>query len=144
VAGILKKLGRAIIPLLLVLGGVVSVYYGVQHNSQEVVEEQQIEIDLAPPMPPGPMVPPEAQPGFPGAPPFEQPPPFGDQPPFMEPPPLPGAAPFPMKVTETVLVTKEDSELKLIREVTFGGVVLLATGQLRRTYSGAPPLLCPT
>lgn len=143
-SGVLRKFGRAIIPTLLVLVGVVSVYYGVRYNFQEVVEEQEIEIDLAPPVPPGPMMPPGTQPGFPDAPPFEQPPPFGDPPPFMEPPPFMGAAPFPMKVKEIVLVATQDSELKLIREVTFGGVVLSATGPLRRTYSGAPPLLCPT
>jgi hypothetical protein len=135
---ILIKLGRAIIPLLLVLGGVALVYYGARYNSQEVVEEQEIKVPIAPPVPPGSMMPPGAPPGFPGAPPFEQ------QPPFLEPPPLLGAAPFPIEVTETVLVSKEDSELRLIREVTFGGVVLLDSGQLHRTYSGDPPLLCPT
>ena len=45
---------------------------------------------------------------------------------------------------ETVIITEPESEPTLIREVSFGGVTLLASGELMRTYSGEPPSLCPT
>ena len=104
-----------------------------------MTQEEEIEIDLAPP--PGL--------GLPGAEPFG-PPGFGASGQDLGDPSLAGAPPwmaappgFP-KVKEKVLVTTEEPELVLIREVTFGGVVLLDSGVLRRTYSGAPPSLCPT
>jgi hypothetical protein len=141
---VLTRFVRAVVPLLVLIGGIASVYYGARYNAQEVVEEQEIKVPIAPPTPFGPMAPPEEQPPFGDPSPFGQPPPFGNEPPLMEPSPLLGPAPFPMEVTETVLIGKDESELQLIREVTFGGVVLLASGELRRTYSGAPPSLCPT
>ena len=39
---------------------------------------------------------------------------------------------------------EERTGADLIREVTIGGVVLLESGKLRRTYTGEPPSLCPT
>lgn len=47
-------------------------------------------------------------------------------------------------VTETYTEAQEEPEWVIVREVTVGGVVLLANGQLKRTYSGQPPSLCPT
>jgi hypothetical protein len=47
-------------------------------------------------------------------------------------------------VTETYSEAQKEPEWAIVREVTFGGVVLLANGQLKRTYSGKPPSLCPT
>jgi hypothetical protein len=41
-------------------------------------------------------------------------------------------------------VTKQESEPALIREVTFGGVVLKESGAIWRTYTGEAPSLCPT
>jgi len=57
--------------------------------------------------------------------------------------PFPGAPPsdFPPIVN---LVTLEESEPRVILEVTFGGVVRLPTGDIKRTYTGPPPSLCPT
>jgi hypothetical protein len=52
--------------------------------------------------------------------------------------------PFLTKIKETIIVPEEESEASLIREITIGGVTLLAEGILRRTYSGEPPSLCPT
>ena len=61
-------------------------------------------------------------------------------PPGMMPPLPPGMG----KITEKVIVTEKEPEPKLVHEVTFGGVTLLASGDIMRTYSGAPPSLCPT
>ena len=48
------------------------------------------------------------------------------------------------KVTEKYVESSEEPEWAIIREVTFGGVVRLANGVLKRTYSGKPPALCPS
>jgi hypothetical protein len=48
------------------------------------------------------------------------------------------------KVTETRVIPKIEPEWVVVREVTFGGVMRLASGELKRTYSGQPPALCPT
>jgi hypothetical protein len=125
--------------LVLLAGGIASLVYGIGHHTVPVSQEQEIEIDIAPP--PGfglPSAEPFGPPGF--GPPGQD---FGDPslagpPPWMRPPP--GLT----KVKEKVLVTVEEPEWVLIREVTFGGVTLLSSGVLRRTYSGAPPSLCPT
>lgn len=134
---------RTIPPLLLLLGGVAAVIYGAKYHAVPVSEEQEIEISIAPP----PMS------GFPGEPPFEQPfgePPFG-APPFGAPPDMgappnmrPPLPPGMGKIKEKIIVSEPAPEPKLINEVTFGGVALLASGELMRTYTGEPPSLCPT
>lgn len=48
------------------------------------------------------------------------------------------------KVTKIELIARSAPEWALIREVTFGGVARLDNGELKRTYSGQPPALCPT
>jgi hypothetical protein len=133
---------RTIPPFLLLCGGVAAVIYGAKYHTVPVSEEQEIEISIAPP----------PMPGFPGQPPFDEPfggPPFED-PPFGSPPDMGGPPdmmpPLPPgmgKITEKIIVTEPEPEPKLIREVTFGGVILLA-GDIMRTYSGEPPSLCPT
>ena len=146
VARILLTVLRVAVPLVLLAGGIVSLGYGVARHTAVVSEEREIEIDLVPPPQVGP-------PGGAGV----GPPGFGPQPgsfgpsgqgfgdptlagvpPWISPPP--GLA----KVKEKVIISQPATELVLIREVTFGGVVRLSSGVLRRTYSGAPPLLCPT
>ena len=47
-------------------------------------------------------------------------------------------------VTQIVFVSKEELESRAVFEITIGGLALLETGELQRTYSGAPPSLCPT
>ena len=42
------------------------------------------------------------------------------------------------------IIILEESEPELIREVSFGGVVRLPSGEVKRTYSGRPPSQCPT
>jgi hypothetical protein len=132
---------RAIVPLLLFFGAVASIQYGAAYHSVPVSVEQveEVEIDVPDPF--------ALQPGLPPDSPFGQTPPFGG--PSLGPPPfLP--APFQSsgikkvetRVTET---TKDLPEPALIRDVTVGGVVRLASGELKRTYSGdRPPSLCPT
>ena len=47
-------------------------------------------------------------------------------------------------VMEKYLEVLQEPEWVLVREVTVGGVTRLANGELKRTYSGKPPALCPT
>jgi len=129
---------RAAVPLVLLAGGIASLAYGVARHTAVVSVEQEIEIDLAPP--PGMEFPGEqgGVPGF-GPPGFEPGVPGPDFPaPFLQLPPELS------KVKEKVIISEPSSELTLIREVTFGGVVRLDTGALWRTYTGDPPSLCPT
>jgi hypothetical protein len=132
---------RALVPIVLVGAGIALVVYGAAYHTVEVAEEQEIEIEVEPPMPFGPE--------FPGDDPeLGGPPGFG--PPGLEPPEL--APPFPIvqpppdfaKRQVKVLVTEVEREPVVIREVTIGGLVLLEPGTLERTYSGKPPSLCPT
>jgi hypothetical protein len=58
-------------------------------------------------------------------------------PPFGPPPEL-------QKMKQKILVGKDEPELAIVRDVTIGGLMLLPSGKLKRTYSGAPPSLCPT
>nr|MBC8877032.1 hypothetical protein [Planctomycetota bacterium] len=125
-------------------GGIASVIYGAWFRTVPVSEEQEIEISLAPP--PG-------MPGFPGEPPFDEQfggppfggPPFGGPPEMGGPPDMMPSLPFGMgKIKEKIIVTEPEPEPKLINEVTFGGVTLLASGDIMRTYTGEPPSLCPT
>ncbi|HPM80396.1 MAG TPA: hypothetical protein PLF81_06830 [Candidatus Anammoximicrobium sp.] len=134
----LVRILRAAVPLVLLAGGIASLAYGVARHTAVVSVEQEIEIDLA--APPGMEFPgvEGGAPGF-GPPGFEPgmaapdfPPPFLQLPPELS------------KVKEKVIVSEPSSELTLIREVTFGGVVRLDTGVLWRTYTGDPPSLCPT
>lgn len=48
------------------------------------------------------------------------------------------------RIMEKVLVFQEEREHTIVREVTVGGIARLADGQLRRTYTGQPPSLCPS
>ena len=45
---------------------------------------------------------------------------------------------------EPVLVDTELPEPAVTRDVTVGGIIRLATGELRRTYAGEAPDQCPT
>ena len=122
---------RATVPMVLLLGGIASLIYGARHHSVTVVEEREETITIPHPFAPPPFMQEFVPPGM-------EPPPF-----MMDPPPFPGGPP---PIVEKIIkeVRKDEGELTLIREVTFGGVALLASGELKRTYSGEPPLLCPT
>jgi hypothetical protein len=115
---------RALLPLLVFAGGIGCLVYGIGFHTASVAEEQEIEV----PIPPPPTFIGPGQPfeGMPGGPAF------------------PGFPSFPSKAKEKVIVTADNSEPRLIRDVTVGGLILLASGEIRRTYSGEAPSLCPT
>jgi len=123
---------RAIVPLVLLLSAIASVIYGARYHREPVAEEREIEVPVVVPMP------------FPPPGPDDGSPPFGDPGGFGPPPDMGGFFAPPPKIMEKVLVTKEEAEPTLIREVTFGGVALVASGELMRTYTGQPPSMCPT
>ena len=100
--------------ILLLLGGTGSLAYGLLFHAVTVEEEKQREISVAVPSP------------------------FG----FGEPPGFPGARSE--KVVEKYFEAHEEPERAIVRDVTVGGVARLADGQLRRTYSGKGPSLCPS
>jgi len=109
---------RAVLPALLLIGGLASLIYGAKFHFASVVEERERETTIEVP------------------PPFL--PPFGEASPF-------GGPPFRKEVVkEKLLVTTAESEPALVREVTIGGVALTPAGALKRTYSGKAPSLCPT
>ncbi|MEN6495563.1 MAG: hypothetical protein ABFD16_14885 [Thermoguttaceae bacterium] len=122
---------RTTIPSLLLLGGIAAVVYGTAYRVIPVSEEQEVEKTIVIPSPFG-------MPGFndsmagPGA---EGQPQESDN---------PFASEFTQKVKQTIVVTHKEPEPRLIHEVTFGGVIRLASGELRRTYTGDPPSLCPS
>lgn len=148
---------RGLLSIVLFAGAVASLIYGAKYHFVPVSEEGEIEISIAPPPPLPPM-------GIPGELPFETPgmgPPLGEMPPpdmeqpFGEPelpgpaaphvePFPPGLPPFFDTIKQKVITTEDESEPTLIREVTFGGVTLLDSGELLRTYTGQPPSMCPT
>ena len=110
---------RAILPVLLLCGGAASLIYGVAWHSAPVVTEREVETTIEVPLPP--------------ARPFGESSPFGIQPAFGK-----------KTVKRTESVTIDQSEPSLTREVTVGGVALLGSGEIKRTYSGKGPSLCPT
>ena len=57
---------------------------------------------------------------------------------------FPGLPPEMQKVTQIVMIGKEETEMVILRDLTVGGIVLLPSGKLKRTYTGNPPSLCPT
>jgi hypothetical protein len=128
---------RALLPLLVLSVGVAVLVHGVQQHTAHVFVEKEIEIDLVPPGFANPGMPPGfgGPPGLGGAPGFPGPP--GGMPAFGAPPPS-------QKLKQKVLVGNDEPETAIVRDVTIGGLVLLSSGELKRTYTGAPPSLCPT
>jgi hypothetical protein len=125
---------RAVVPGLLLSGGLASLIYGALFHEAPVVTEKETETTIDVPL------------ALPPARPFGDGPSFGESPSFPG-GPLMGEAPaFVKKTVKRVdLVTIDESEPSLIREVTVGGVALQKSGELKRTYSGnAGPALCPT
>ena len=147
-----KSVLRALLPIAVFLGALGLLIYGMRFHFVPVSQEEEIEVSIAPPTP---FVPPPI-PGQPGEGPV-----FVD--PFQR-----ALPPFLQTIKTKVIVTENESEPTLIREVTFGGVALLTlqpdnevarevtfggvwnwsarrtSGSLMRTYSGQPPSLCPT
>ena len=120
-------LRRAIVPALLVIGGAASIIYGAMFHRAPVLVEQETTTTI------------------------EIPTDFGPPPQFGQGGPLSGDAPFGMpplsikkEVTRIDVITRVESEAALTREVSIGGVALLPSGELKRTYSGKGPALCPS
>lgn len=138
---------RAILPVLLLGGGIGSLIYGARFHtvpvvaevSETVTEEQVREVELPPEM--------------------FQPPPFMEDPP----PPFVVPQPPPIMVKETIVVEKKvtrevtryESEPSLMLDATIGGLPMVVSGELRRplgeTSGGGEtstaqkgPALCPT
>jgi hypothetical protein len=111
---------RAILSGLIAVAGLSLLAYGLAAHTMPVLVEQEIT--------PPPQAEPEPtrEPDVPASPFFAQPP-----------PPTP---PEP----EKVLVAISQPERRLIRDVTVGGLTRLNNGQIKRTYSGDGPALCPT
>lgn len=134
---------RAVLPVGLLALGVGCAVYGVRHHQVVVYEEQEVEVDLPAPEPPPEVVGPgfDEPPGAAGPSGFGEPPGPGGMPGEMQPfGPDPRDRP---KIIKTVLVDRQEPETAVVRDVTIGGL-RLDSGQLKRTYSGKPPSLCPT
>lgn len=127
----MRAIGKPmLLPVVLILLGLGQLIYGVGFHVQPVLTEQ--EAEAPPPRPFAPV-----------------PPPFQSSDDALEDsgeviyygePPLPPAPPL-----EPEIVTIQETEPHLIKDVTVGGVIRLASGELKRTYRGdAQPLLCPT
>jgi len=161
---------RPVIAVLLLVGGIGMLVYGARFRTITVLEQKTEEVRIAIPSPfdfgmPGggmPGVDPSSAGAGDQAPgdqtagddgnPFEgrpaEPGEDSSQNPFA--PPGPPGLPFapPGLRFETVikeyLEPRTEPEWAIVRDVTVGGVVRLANGELKRTYSGKPPALCPT
>lgn len=123
---------RAMLPILVLGVGVAALVYGVSARTAHVYEDKEIEIPIPVMMAPGFGGPPGmgGMPDFPGAP--------SDMPAF--------GAPVPViqKIKQTVAIGKDEPEMAIVRDVTIGGLMLLDSGALKRTYRGEAPKLCPT
>lgn len=142
-------LQRAIVPLVLLIAGIASTISGAKHHLIPVVQEHEEEVSIPMPTPfgPGPEgpLPPDGPPGAPEPPSFapgqmpgaDMPP--GGPPAFWQPPPAL------TKVIKKVIITTDEPEPKIIREVSVGGLTLADSGEIKRTYTGDEgPALCPT
>jgi hypothetical protein len=114
---------RAIVPMLLLVGGIAALVFGAKYHAVEVYEEKEITEKLPPemmsPFPGDPR-----GPGFPGQPGFR-----GR---FSPPPPI----------KHKVLEPFEQHEPTLVRDATVGNIERLSDGYLKR--SSKLPALCPT
>ena len=122
----MRIIQRIIAPIILLAGGLACLVYGAAVHQAPVTHEEQLPVPMPPP------------------PPFLPDGPFGLDGPgngsFM--PPELGSAPFLEKPTQ--IVSEAFREARLVRETTVGGVTRLVSGELRRTYTGDAPSLCPT
>jgi hypothetical protein len=146
---------RALVPGVLLLGGIAMVVYGAASRrlpvweealvEEKMTEEQEIEVPIGPPEP----LPPE----------------LGGLPPGAMPGGVPPLAGPPMTVKQKILVDVvkkieterkvDEAEYVVLRELTVGGIALVDPDKLMRTYRRAeagwdaaevapPPSQCPT
>lgn len=117
---------RAVAPMLLTILGLAAIVWGALFHQIPVLAEKEKETTIEVPL---------ALPPIPGADGAAQP----DGMPF-------GMPTFVKKTIKTMVEEKiVISEPRLILDVSVGGVIRTASGELKRTYSGdAGPALCPT
>lgn len=146
----LRLLQRALLPAVVGCCAVASLAYGVKYHTVTVYLEQEVEVEpepeiiepLTPVFDPSAMMPMiDPMTGMPIGPDPNDP--FAMMPdvvfdPMSEIPDLPDPEPI------FELVPIEEPESKIVSDITIGGLNLLASGIIERTYSGEPPLLCPT
>jgi hypothetical protein len=125
--------GRALLPAMLVAAGIAAVVYGARFHQAPVIEEQEREFTIKIPLPGGAFLPPADSP---------MPDPVaqagGDQ-------DSQGGEEFiTRKIKKMVAVSGDNGEPRLIRDLSVGGIVRLDSGELKRTYSGEAPSLCPS
>jgi hypothetical protein len=113
---------RGIIPGLLLIVGLASLIYGSRFRFEPVLTERKTEVTIE-------VL--EAAPQIPG--------PFDDNRQFAGPPQMRKQT---VQRTEEVAINL--SEPAMIRDVTVGGLTLNKLNELKRTYGGKPPTLCPT
>lgn len=113
---------RAVLPALVLLSGLAFLVFGSRFHNLPVLAEEKTEVTIEVPVP---MTPDNM--AFPGGQDFQAPPQFRKQ-----------------TVKNTKIITINEFEPMLIHEVTIGGVVLDKSNDLKRTYSGKAPSLCPT
>ncbi len=118
---------RAVVPAVLLVGGLASLIYGAIFHAVPVVEDHESETTI------------------------EVPAEFSPQPPMGEnfaPDGAPFAAPLRMvkkKVTRVETVAALESEPAAMRDASVGGIELLESGELKRALvSNEGPALCPT
>jgi len=140
---------------VLLLGGSGALCYGWLFHTVQVYQEEEREVSVAVPPLFGLGETPSEQSENPGVePPAEGVDPFRSQPEepagpegkaaeSPSPPQHPSDVTF-KKVTEKYWEARYEPEWVVTRDVTIGGVARMADGQLRRTYTGTPPSLCPT
>lgn len=119
------RAARLLAWVALTVAGAVLLVYGYGYSRTTVlIEEERTE-----PAPPGPQLLPA---------PGRGPRPGGFNLPFLSPPPAPPRI-------RKVLVAATAPEMRVVRDVTVGGLVRIGPGRLKRTYIGeAGPALCPT
>jgi len=131
----MRTIRRAILPALLAIVGVGALLEGMLFHPVSVIIKEETEtkttIEIPLMMPPGPST---------------DEPPSADGPPSF-PPGMPFGGPTSIKQTVTridpaIIIMVPEPEL--MRDVSVGGVVRLASGELKRTYSGKGPALCPS
>ena len=122
---------RTILPVLLMIVGVAAIVEGMWYHPIAVVVKEEttttVTINIPLPMPPGPSADDPSSPDGP--------------------PSFPPGAPTSIKQSvERVdpAVVEMVPEPELMRDVSVGGVTRLASGELKRTYSGNGPALCPS
>jgi hypothetical protein len=113
---------RTILSLFIALAGASLLTYGLAAHRTPVLMEQEV----APSSEPAVDAP--TEPDVPDS-------PFVERPPAPPPPPV---------APEKTWVATPESERRLVRDITFGGLTRLDDGRIKRIFSGDGPALCPT